>query len=263
MAHSARDAPLPTDAALVDAAKAGVRALLANVGADANAEGEAWVLNLDDAALRLKVFYSKVPGSALLRFKGVCELGAQFAPQFVQTAVSDNAARLKWDGNMLALDTVVLRGAGAPAAAPALEPGAGGADAGVRRVVLLRSATKQVGPVSGREFVDVTAICDDGFAGVPPGSVASGGAGVVDAARFPDDASLVRGWNSPGCGWLFERRADGGTRVHYVIQSDLKGWFLPMIINSVLTGSYKTFFGDLQKRLAELEAAGSKDGLMP
>jgi len=249
------------DAALVDAAKAGVRALLANVGAAANAEGEPWVLNLDDAALRLRVYYSKVPGSALLRFKGVCELGAQFAPQFVQTAVSDNAARLRWDGNMLALDTVVLRGAGAAAGAPPLEPA--GADAGVRRVVLLRSATKQVGPVSGREFVDVTAICDDGFEGVPRGSVASGGAGVVDAARFPDDPSLVRGWNSPGCGWLFEKREDGGTRVHYVIQSDLKGWFFPAIINSVLTGSYKTFFGDLQARLAELEKLGSKDGLAP
>lgn len=252
-----------TDATFVEAAKRGVAALLANTRADANAEGKPWTLGREDAALGLKVYYSEVPGSGLLRFKGVCELAGAFSPQFVQTAISDNAARLRWDRNMQALDTVVLRGAGASAAAPALASGAGGADAGVRRVVMLRSATKQVGPVSAREFVDVTAICDDGFAGVPAGSVASGGAGVVDAARFPEQPAFVRGWNSPGCGWLFERRADGGTRVHYVIQSDLKGWFMAVVINNVLTGSFFTFFDDVNKRLAELQALGSTDGLVP
>ena len=248
--------PSPADSDLVATARLGVRALLANTRADANAEGRPWTLGLEDAALGLRVFHSEVPGCALLRFKGVCDLPAQFSPQFVQTAISDNAARLKWDSNMAALDTVVLRGPGAPAGAPPL-------DAGVRRVVMLRSATRPVGPVSAREFVDVTLICDDGFEGVPPGSVVSGGAGAVDNARFPEQPGFVRGWNSPGCGWVFERRADGGTRVHYVIQSDLKGWFMSFVVNNVLTGSFVTFFTDVRKQLLSLEARGSVAGETP
>ena len=63
-------APSPRDADLVATAKLGVRALLANVRADANAEGKPWTLGLEDAALGLRVYHSEVPGSALLRFKG-------------------------------------------------------------------------------------------------------------------------------------------------------------------------------------------------
>ena len=247
--------------ALVASAKAGVAACLANSVPDVNAEGRPWTQGLDDKALRLRVFYSEVPGSSLLRFKGVCDLDG-FTPQFVQTAISDNVERLKWDSNMFGLDTIVLRGPGAAASAPELSATS---DAGVRRVVLLRSATKRVGPVSAREFIDVTAICDDGFPGVPAGSVMSAGAGVPDAdadARFPAAHGYVRGANSPGCGWLFER-TPAGTRVHYVIHSDLKGWFVPMVINAVLTGSFVTFFGDVRRRLVALRDAGSVGGEEP
>jgi hypothetical protein len=218
--------PADLDAAHVEAAKSGVAALLANVRAEANAEGLPWTPCLDNPALRLRVFYSSVPGSSILRFRATCDI-AGHSPQFVQATISDNAARLGWDSNIAALDTTVLRGEGAAAGAPP-------AERGMVRVVLLRSATRPVGPISAREFLDVTGICNDEFPGVPKGSVVSGGAGVVDAARYPEAAGFVRGWNSPGCGWLFEK-TDEGTRVHYVIHSDLKGWMLAMIVNNALT----------------------------
>jgi len=245
------------DDALCALAVSGVAAVLGNLAADANAEGGAWTLGLEDRALQLRVFHSPVPGSPLLRFKGVCEVPG-FAPQFVQAAVSDNAPRLRWDSNIAALDTLALRGEGAPAGAPP----AAAAASGVQRVVLLRSATRPVGPISAREFVDVTAICDDGFAGVPAGSVVSAGVGVAADARFPEAPGFVRGINSAS-GWVFERTAEGGTRVHYVIHSDLKGWFMAFVVNSAITGSYQTFFGDLKRRLAELKALGSTDGREP
>ena len=69
-----------------------------------------------------------------------------------------------------------------------------------------------------------------------------------------------------GCGWFCERvRPSGavddecggeeGVRVTYVIQSDLKGWFLAIIVNNAIGGSYVSFFEDA---FGALEARGWK-----
>ena len=79
----------------------------------------------------------------------------------------------------------------------------------------------------------------------------SGGTGVVDADRFPEASGFVRGWNTSS-GWVFEK-TETGTRIHYVIHSDLKGWMLSVVVNNALTGSYVTFFSDVQNRLSVLK----------
>ena len=38
---------------------------------------------------------------------------------------------------------------------------------------------------------------------------------------------------------------------------------MAFVVNSAITGSYQTFFGDLKRRLAELKALGSTDGREP
>ena len=225
----------------ISSAKAGVEALLSNIKVDVNAEGRPWVLGLERPDIHLKVYYSDVPGSSLLRFKGVCTIDG-YDPQFIQEAISDNKERLKWDSNIAALDIHDIRGGSS---------GIESTDEGVLRVVLLRSATKPVGPISAREFLDVTAICDERFPGVSKGSVVSGGTGVVDADRFPEASGFVRGWNTAS-GWVFEK-TETGTRIHYVIHSDLKGWMLSVVVNNALTGSYVTFFSDVQNRLSVLK----------
>jgi len=227
----------PLDPSHIASAKSGVTALLSNIKPDVNAEGRPWVLGLERPDINLKVYYSEVPGSSLLRFKGVCEIKG-YAPMYIQEAISDNAERLKWDSNIAALDIHDIRGG---------TSGVPSTDEGILRVVLLRSATKPVGPISAREFLDVTAICDEKFPGVPKGSVVSGGTGVVDAGRFPEASGYVRGWNTAS-GWVFEK-TETGTTIHYVIHSDLKGWMLSVVVNNALTGSYVTFFSDVQKRL--------------
>jgi hypothetical protein len=73
---------------------------------------------------------------------------------------------------------------------------------------------------------------------------------------YPPSKAFVRGYNHVGSGWYFERvpaadAADGveGTRVAYIIMSDLKGWFPALVINNAIGGAYVTFFEDLQAAL--------------
>ena len=48
-----------------------------------------------------------------------------------------------------------------------------------------------------------------------------------------------------------------GCRCHYVIHTHLRGWLPDIVVNGSIAGSYKSFFGDLTKRLGELA------GVMP
>jgi len=96
----------------------------------------------------------------------------------------------------------------------------------------------------------VDAIC---ITKLPDGSIVNGGAGVENSetdSPYPAVRDSIRGYNHAGSGWHFIPLASGGTRIAYVIQSDLKGWFLPVVINSAIAGSYAAFFEDLNRALA-------------
>jgi hypothetical protein len=243
------------NAALLKSALDGVQVLLKNAKPDTNSDGKPWRQTLSKPEMHLAVFESDVPGSSLRRFKGVIDL--PFQADFVQTTVHDCKTRLTWDTNIAALDTlpVVTAEEAAASASASSTPGAAGPTPASPRLsyaFVLRSATKAVGPISARDFVDVTAVVDIGG-----GSFASGGAGAVDA-RFPEQSGFVRGWNSSGGGWLFEAVPPPGgpadapktwTRIHYVIHCDLKGWLPSMAVNGALTGSYVTFYTDLLKHM--------------
>jgi hypothetical protein len=220
---------------LVRQAEEGVKVMLRNARADLNSDDKPWRKRVEKdmgEGLTLTVYDSDVPGSPLLRFKGVLE--APFPPDVVVQLVNDHKARLAWDGNIAQLDTVVLR---------QHDP----------FCFVLHSATKSVGPVSARDFVDITAIV-----ALEGGSYASGGCGYVDEKRYPARSGFVRGSNSPGGGWYFESVGEGsGTRcrISYVIHSDLKGWMPSVIINNAITGSYVSFYGDMLKYIRENPAA--------
>jgi hypothetical protein len=67
---------------------------------------------------------------------------------------------------------------------------------------------------------------------------------------YPLDNSYVRGFNNPGSGWFFKSH-EGGTVMTYIIHCDLKGWFLPFIINKAIAGTFATFFVGLRKALED------------
>jgi len=153
-------------------------------------------------------------------------------PRKVLDVLDDSQGRLQWDRNIKSLETVVLQEA-------------------PFRACLLCSCTKNVGIISGRDFIDVPVYLEYKDAPSPPagpdafvapvGSLVNGGHGIPSHPLFPEKSGVVRGWNSPGSGWLFEPVVvEGGevhTRVHYLIHVDLKGWIPTALVNSSLSVS--------------------------
>ena len=184
------------------------------------------------------MFDAEHPASPSRRFKAVCELPQP--PAAVLATLSNNARRQTWDRNISSLDALLLQ------AAPV-------------RAVLLRSATKGMYGISSRDFLDVSVelhfdapppppppLGARGCFAPPAGSIAVGGVGVEGDARFPAGlGGAVRGFNSPGSGWVFEALPGGGTRVHYLIHVELRGWLPSALVNAGIARSYVDFFEDL------------------
>ena len=224
--------PSPDNQALIDASVRAVQeVLLGNCGSTHSYENKPWTLSLEDKALNLTVFTADgPPGSANRRFKGVCML--PYPPRKVLDVLDDSQGRLQWDRNIKSLETVVLQEA-------------------PFKACLLCSCTKNVGIISGRDFIDVPVYLEYKDAPSPPagpdafvaplGSLINGGHGIPSHPLFPEKSGVVRGWNSPGSGWLFEPVVvEGGevhTRVHYLIHVDLKGWIPTALVNSSLSVS--------------------------
>jgi len=232
--------------AQIDAAKdAALNILLGNCGSARTVEGEPWTQTLTHAEPSLTVYYAPgPPGSSNNRFKGVCDL--PHPPDLVWDCLHDNDRRHMWDRNISGIKWLPLReGPRITAASPPVSAG------------IVHSSTRNVGIISGRDFVDLPVFMAfseapskpaglDSFV-APTGTLVSGGAGVVDA-RFPEVQGFVRGWNSPGSGWVLEpiEHASApnsqGTRIHYLIHTDLKGWILPLLVNSSLAVRASLFF---------------------
>jgi len=222
----------PTTEEIIKIGTDGVQVLLKNVREDKNSDDKPWVKNLEKIvdSCPLVVYESEVPNSPLYRFK--CVIDVPYDPDLIQERMHDNIARRKWDTNIHELDIVEIQ---------ASNP----------RVFILRSATKAVGPISARDFIDVTAVMKDSN-----GKLVSGGGSLIDLQRFPVQSGFVRGWNSSGGGWYYEPRINPngkliGCRIHYVIHTDLKGWLPTMIVNNAIAGSYVTFYTDFLKHLKE------------
>jgi hypothetical protein len=236
-----------TDAAHAHAALAGVQLLLTNAALDGSpsADGTPWSEASRKPDLHLTIYRSDAKGSSYARFKAVCVL--PHAPAVLARFVADNEARMKWDSNIARLETHALAAGDAAGTGSPPPPGA--------KFYLLRCQTHAVGPISARDFVDAVATY-----ALPDGRLVNGGASVVDAARCPERKGVVRGWNTPGGGWVFEpvrvpATSDGtGARVHtrvvYVIHSDLRGWMPSSVVNAALTSTYVAFFTDLRKAMA-------------
>jgi hypothetical protein len=238
------------DATVESTALRGVSALLSSLG-DRHASGAAWAPHSTSAKLRMTIVSAATPGVSAHAFRATALL--PYAPGTIFTALGDLRAREKWDSNIARLDSRPVGG------------GAGGAGSAV-----FYSATKAVGPISGREFLDATwrgaasaLPTAELRAAAPAGALVNCGCGLPEGhVAFPPDARLVRGLNHPS-GWIFEpldavtattaaasgpplpANSDGWTRATYLVQPELKGWMPSAVINATLAGMYTTFFSEL------------------
>ena len=240
-----------TDDELVALALSGVQDLLRHCDAEKNGSGQAWVSRHVEPKLKLTVFESS-NGDGPRCFKAVVEL--PFSVQAVVTTLLDTDRRMQWDRNILRLAGHTIRTVSPKNCAPS----------DVVRFLIFHSCTKAVGPISGRDFVDCvylgalfnlpTDVQRSAPKSVAAGAWVHGGRGLARGHEaFPECPSLVRGVNSSS-GWLIEPvvsdAAPDACRIHYVVQSDLKGWLPRQLIAMSMTGVFVSFFGDLAGALA-------------
>jgi hypothetical protein len=181
---------------------------------DVNSDGKPWILDFEKPELRLKVYYSEVPGSPLRLFKATCQL-PRLNMEHMWDVLDDTKHRCTWDRNIADINTTSVRVYSA-------ERGQ------LKQLGLFRSATKAVGPISAREFIDVTIMKN-----VDKDIMVSAGAGLTveeTCGHYPPAKGYVRGFNNLGSGWYFQRipatdTEEEGVQVAYCIMSDLKGWF--------------------------------------
>eukprot|EP01035_Chromulina_nebulosa_P031454 gene31454-41943_t len=208
----------------------GMHYLLNDVNDDAvNADGNPWNLDFEKKELQLKVFSSLSKTSAQFkRFKAVCFLHIHL------TTFTPLLRTIRIERTLVRRD---------------VEKG--------RTVVILRCGTKPVGPISARDFYDSTLSMKGA-----DGSWVEAGAGIDCDGRFPPARGFVRGYNFPGSGWMmtpvYSTSSEGGSgsipmgcKMTYIIQTDLKGWFLPLIVNQAIGGSYCAFFEDLKTAMSK------------
>ena len=195
------------------------------------ARGDGWTECASRPELSLVISRTPVAGSPLARFRAVGEL--PFPPDAVLRTLCDCPRRLQWDGSVHHLDVIELpHGEAAVSRDSSSQLTLPKEYLAPTRCYLLHSQTRPVGPISARDFVDACAVDAIG-----DGAYVNGGASVPDA-RFPERSGVVRGWNSPGGGWIVEPlQIDNRglhTRLSYVVHSDIKGWIPSAVINHAL-----------------------------
>jgi len=193
-----------------------------------NSDGLPWKKEFSKPEINgLTVYSSSAKDTKIRRFKAVCEM--DYSPADLWAFVSRDDHRKTWDRNIHDLTTCTV-----------CED-----DGKKARYTIMRCATKAVGPIAGRDFLDANLIemREDG-------SICSCGSEIVNE-MLPPSSNFTRGRNYPS-GWYFTPLDDGKrTRVTYIIHTDLKGWFLPVVINNAIAATYIDFFKDLAKALKQ------------
>ena len=226
---------------LVSLAEGGCETCLANgrSGEEKNADGKAWKLGFENSSLQLRVFSSESKNSKLHLHKAIC-IFPDISPDDLCDFIHNIKHRLTWDRNVVGLTAITVDD-------QSYTKGDGKRQH--KWFHMLRSTTKNVGPISGREFIDACLLMH-----LDNGSIVCASTGLTPEQifdKFPISKDRIRGINERGSGWLFEKCGVSGNdcKLTYTIQCDLKGWFTPMLINAAIGGSFTAFFEDLRAAL--------------
>lgn len=197
------------------------------------------------------VYEAEIPKSSIKAFKAVCEC-LPYTVEQLRSAILDPAERESWDHSLSHFGRTLLgkMPASLPASASACA-GLGAGEAfsaaidGEAEVSVIRSITKSMFAVSPRDFADASFTYYDGQGGCWS---MCGGIEAEDA-RFAAGGGAVRGHNTAGLtGWALEP-VSGGTKVYYVIHSDVKGWLPKAVVNNAVASSFVNFFADIRAHL--------------
>lgn len=216
--------------------------LILNLREDVNMHGKEWHLEIDDETINAKVYNSVEDGSNLRRMKGTCLLENAFTTDVIEF-VNDAHNRCTFDSTMESVEYKPLYSEKKEDAS--------------HEVTLTHFRTTKVGPVTSRDFVDINfQIKSDDRKGDCYSAGGSSNKLTSYIARnhgndYPESPeTCIRGSTGEGCGWKFEQRGDD-VLFTYVAIVDLQGWFLPVIVNSVIAGTLVTFFTDLKSAWSE------------
>ena len=212
--------------------------LLRSIGEE-NADKEPWKFSMSNDELNLKVYTSNVPGNSLMMFKAEARFSG-LTPEKVFGFLMDHEKRLSWDRGLCVLESTLVE-----------------KNTEDDKLIILKCGTNRVGPISGREFVDVCAhrILKQDCASSHNVYMSAGSTISADWINkiVPPNKDFIRGANFAGSGWhvTAEDGEDGSvtTVVTYIIHTDLKGWFLPMVINQAISGSYVDFFKGVKEEM--------------
>ena len=201
---------------------------------EVNREGFPWRQVKERTDLNLKIYTSTASDSPLIIHRAVC-IFEDSLPEDLLSFTQNIEYRLTWDRSTKSLKEVPISDETELKNGRTYE----------RRCLMLRVATKRVGPISSRDFIDVNMIMtqDDG-------SIVSAGAGLLPeqtCGHFPVQSDAVRGLNHFWGLHLEKHGIDGkDCKLTYCLHTDLKGWFRPMVINHVAGLFFSTFFQDLK-----------------
>ena len=123
------------------------------------------------------------------------------------------------------------------------------------RYMLKHVMNKGQGPVTARDFVDLTLLKT-----LDNGAVIHVERGLLPHetyGHFPETPAAVRGLKFPSC-MLMQRHGDDGRDclVTLCYHLDIKGWFSTSLVNSIIGNSFVGFFTDLNNALNRFNVRG-------
>lgn len=214
-----------------------------------NQHGKPWALNYTKPELDLEVYSSAEAGSSLTRFMAKCRFKNASCFKLIQV-LNDVERRMTWDTNLSRIQSHHLydwevEGAKDKDSTPN----------NLLHIFLVES--RAVGPISARDFVDINYLSHQLNEDGEVISVTAVGGHTSELTQiitrdyadiFPEKPGFVRGVSSSGSGWFAVQQGED-VLFHYVIHSDLKGYFPAWLANNTVGGTYVTFFQGLKDSL--------------
>jgi len=185
-----------------------------------------WVLEFEKPELNLCVYSFKDYNKPIKKFKATTFIN-NISPNNFIDYIEDFEKRIVYDKNLKSLKKYPIE------------------RDNNSEVFVLQTETYQVGPVSSREFIDLSLIKN-----LEDGNVIFCGSSIELNNVFPYKENIVRGVNHEGSGWFIKKDClNNGTTLTLVVETDLKGWFHPVITNNsicygligIFKGIYKEF----------------------
>lgn len=170
-----------------------------------------WVNEFKNHEINLCVYSLKVPNKTIKKFKATSFVKNVSPKQFIDY-IEDVNKRIIYDKNLKSIKKFFLE------------------KNDNCDTFILQTETNQVGPVSSREFIDLSIKKN-----LENGNIIFCGSGLDTNNIFPFKQNIVRGINYGVSGWFIEKNtSQDGVHLTLISETDLKGWFHPVVSNNAI-----------------------------